>query len=44
MMSIKVGYCGFPLGKREYFQKFRLVEIQRIFYKPPPSGTVKRWS
>ncbi len=43
MMSIKVGCCGFPKGKEKYFQKFRLVEIQQIFYKPPCSGTIKKW-
>ena len=43
MMSIKVGCCGFPEGKEKYFQKFKLVEIQQTFYKPPFLETVKRW-
>lgn len=43
MSRIKVGCCGFPKGKKKYFQKFKLVEIQQTFYKPPSFGTVKRW-
>jgi uncharacterized protein YecE (DUF72 family) len=41
---IKVGCCGFPLKKTEYFKKFPVVEIQSIFYQPPARiKTVERW-
>ncbi len=42
-MSIRVGCCGFPKRKEEYFQEFKLVEIQQTFYKPPFLETVERW-
>ena len=41
---IKVGCCGFPLKKTEYFQKFPVVEIQTVFYQPPAKiETVEKW-
>lgn len=41
--QIKVGCCGFPEGKRKYFQQIKLVEIQQTFYHPPSIGIVKKW-
>jgi uncharacterized protein YecE (DUF72 family) len=43
MNEIKVGCCGFPEGKKKYFQQFKLVEIQQTFYKLPSIETAKKW-
>lgn len=41
---IKVGCCGFPLNKKEYYQKFPIVEIQSTFYQPPAKiETIENW-
>lgn len=40
---ISTGCCGFPSGMKEYFEKFRLVEIQSTFYRIPKLETVERW-
>jgi uncharacterized protein YecE (DUF72 family) len=41
---VKVGCCGFPTNKKEYFKKFSLVEIQSTFYEIPARiETVKKW-
>lgn len=42
-MRIKVGCCGFPYSLRRYSQTFRLVEVQKTFYKPPRRETLARW-
>lgn len=42
-VRIRVGCCGFPKAKAEYYQHFDLVEVQQTFYKPPRLETVKRW-
>jgi uncharacterized protein YecE (DUF72 family) len=41
--QIRAGCCGFPEGKKKYFQQLKLVEIQQTFYKPPSTGTAKKW-
>lgn len=38
-----VGCCGFPVGRKKYFQTFEVVEIQQTFYRPPGRDTVRRW-
>ncbi len=44
MKKIKVGCCGFPENKKEYFKKFSLVELQSTFYEiPAKMETVKKW-
>jgi len=41
---IKIGCCGFPTNKKEYFKKFSLVELQSTFYEIPSKiETVKKW-
>ncbi|MDI6591524.1 MAG: DUF72 domain-containing protein [Patescibacteria group bacterium] len=41
---IKVGCCGFPLNKKEYYKKFSIVELQSTFYDPPAKlETVEKW-
>ena len=40
---VKVGCCGFPGGMNKYFEQFKVVEVQRTFYKPPKDTTVEKW-
>ena len=41
--SVKVGCCGFPVGRERYFQAFTVVEVQQTFYQPPRPQTASRW-
>ena len=43
MERVKIGCCGFPKGMKRYFSQFRLVEVQKTFYRPPQLDTVLRW-
>ena len=40
---IKVGCCGFPVKRGEYFKHFDLVEVQITFYKFPKENTLEGW-
>jgi uncharacterized protein YecE (DUF72 family) len=40
---IRVGCCGFPVSRREYLQRFPVVEIQQTFYKLPRLKTAEGW-
>ncbi len=40
---VKVGCCGFPGGRKDYFRQFKLVEVQQTFYKMPRLETAQRW-
>jgi len=40
---IKVGCCGFPKSRQEYYRTFQTVEIQQTFYQLPTLKTVERW-
>ncbi len=42
-MAVKVGCCGFPMGKAEYYRRFPVVEIQQSFYNLPRIQTAERW-
>lgn len=42
-MKIKVGCCGFPISMKDYFSKFKLVEVQKTFYEPPRPETAAKW-
>jgi len=42
-MEVKIGCCGFPIGRKNYFQSFNLVEIQETFYKLPKLTTSMKW-
>jgi uncharacterized protein YecE (DUF72 family) len=42
-MAIKVGCCGFPVNRREYFRHLPVVEVQQTFYQPPKADTARRW-
>jgi uncharacterized protein YecE (DUF72 family) len=39
----RVGCCGWPVKREEYFRHFSLVEIQESFYNLPQLKTVERW-
>ena len=40
---LKIGTCGFPWARSEYYQLFSVVEIQQTFYQPPTVKTALRW-
>ena len=40
---VKVGCCGFPSGRKEYFSQFKLVEVQQTFHKMPRLETTMKW-
>lgn len=40
---IKVGCCGFPKAKKEYYTHFPVVEVQQTFYQPPQVETAQKW-
>jgi uncharacterized protein YecE (DUF72 family) len=40
---VKVGCCGFPVGRRHYAARLPVVEVQQTFYQPPHLATVRRW-
>lgn len=42
-MDIRVGCCGFPMAKAEYYRRFPVVEIQQTFYNLPRIQTAERW-
>jgi uncharacterized protein YecE (DUF72 family) len=42
-MRVKVGCCGFPCSRKEYFSRFKLVEVQQTFYKMPKLETAQGW-
>ena len=42
-VEVKIGCCGFPIGRKNYFQSFNLVEIQETFYKLPKLTTSTKW-
>jgi len=40
---VKIGCCGFPVSRKDYFQQFKLVEVQQTFYKMPGLEIAQRW-
>lgn len=40
---LKVGCCGFPGGMEKYFERFKLVELQKTFYSLPKLTTAEKW-
>lgn len=40
---IRVGCCGWPVRRPEYYKVFPLVEIEETFYNLPRLTTVERW-
>jgi len=41
--EIKVGCCGFVISQQEYFELFKLIEIQNTFYQLPQLKTAEKW-
>jgi uncharacterized protein YecE (DUF72 family) len=41
--TIRTGVCGFCRPQAELFQRFKLLEVQQTFYRPPQRKTVERW-
>lgn len=39
----RVGCCGFPGGRRAYYRRFSLAEVQQTFYKLPRRETLEAW-
>lgn len=42
-MEIKVGCCGFPVSKSKYFESFKVVEIQKTFYRLIDEDILIKW-
>ena len=40
---VRVGICGFAAPQAEVFRELRLLEVQRTFYQPPRTETLRRW-
>jgi len=34
-MKVKIGCCGFPKSRKQYYMEFNVVELQNTFYKLP---------
>jgi len=43
MRNIKIGCCGFPVGKSDYYARFRVIEVNITFYTPPKISTLLKW-
>jgi len=43
MQSVRVGCSGFPAAMGAYWRNFRIVEVQKTFYRPPLPATAERW-
>jgi uncharacterized protein YecE (DUF72 family) len=41
--EIKIGCCGFAVSQKEYFELFRIIEIQNTFYQLPEIRTAEKW-
>lgn len=40
---IKVGCCGYPVARKKYFSRLKIVEVQTTFYKPPEAKVAEKW-
>jgi len=38
-VKVKVGCCGFAGSMKDYFRKFKIVEVQQTFYRLPKEKT-----
>ena len=41
---MRVGCCGFPTKREDYYSKFDIVEVQTTFYNLPRPSTAIRWN
>ncbi len=42
-MNVRIGCCGFPRSRAEYYRTFKIVEVQQTFYQPPRPETAEKW-
>lgn len=42
-MEMKIGCCGFPVGKKKYYEDFKVVELQNTFYRIPKLKLIQKW-
>jgi len=42
-VKIKIGCGGFPMARRNYYDQFRVGEVQQTFYQPPSIKTLEKW-
>lgn len=40
---MKIGCCGFGMGRAKYLRTYSAVEVQQTFYQPPQLSTLKKW-
>ena len=42
---LKVGTCGWSVkgGRKAYFERFKVIEVQKTFYRLPKLGTLEEW-
>lgn len=43
MVVVKIGCCGFPVGREKYYKEFFLVEIQKSFYGGLSQKLAQKW-
>ncbi|MDH5687775.1 MAG: hypothetical protein OEZ48_07940 [Candidatus Bathyarchaeota archaeon] len=41
-MTIEVGCCGYPVSMKKYRDVFKVVELNRTFYRYPKDSTVEK--
>jgi uncharacterized protein YecE (DUF72 family) len=41
--EVRVGLCGFTMGAKAYFARYRVLEVQQTFYQPPAEATLAGW-
>ncbi len=41
-LVVKVGCCGFPRSRKQYFKDFRVVELQNTFYNLPTTSWAEK--
>ena len=41
--EVRVGLCGWTVGRASYVARFPLVEVQNTFYEPPADALLRRW-
>lgn len=41
--EIKIGCCGFPISKKEYYKQFCCIEINSTFYQIPSIKSAEKW-
>lgn len=42
-MAVIIGCCGYSVKKEIYYDNFKVMELQQIFYKFPQEATIFKW-